>query len=29
MTIRAEKRLAFAIENTAAFVGGALVLSAS
>ena len=29
ITIRAEKRLAFAIENTAAFVGGALVLSAS
>jgi HK97 family phage major capsid protein len=29
ITIRAEKRLAFAIENTAAFVGGALVLPAA
>lgn len=29
ITIRAEKRLAFAIENTAAFVGGELVLSAA
>ena len=27
ITIRAEKRLAFAIENTAAFIGGALTLS--